>query len=115
MGHLTRDEGRPPEHLSLSTLQRLVDRSAAAHIPLQEYADHWVVPQDEMPEGGEDVLEAAAIALLVGAQDRDHPLTPDEDVGRLKSLDRYSLGTCAEEPEICWRPDHLTLRVHRVH
>ena len=115
MGHLSSDDGTTLDYFSLGTLQNLVDVVALAHVPLREYAGHWVVRLDEMPEDGGDALETAAVALLVSAQDPDHRLTRDGFAGTLRSLDTYSLGPCAEQPEICWRLDHLSLRVHRVH
>ena len=105
----------PSDPFGLGTLQSLVDRSSDAHIPIREYAGHWVVRQDDMPEGGADILEAAALALLVSVRDPDHPIRQDEGGTPLRSLDRYGLEPCPDEPEICWRLDHLTLRVYRVH
>ena len=115
MDHLRSDDGTPLDYYDLGTLQKLVDEFADAHVPLRDHAGHWVVRTDEMPEGGGDALETAALTLLVSAQDPDYPLTGDEDAGTVKSLDTYGLGPCAEQPEICWRLDHLSLRVHRVH
>jgi hypothetical protein len=115
MDHLRDNDGTALGYFSLGTLQNLVQDCAAVHVPLREYAGHWVVPLDDMPEGGGDALEIAAVALLVSAQDPDDPLAGDEAAGTLGSLSTYSLGPCAEQPEICWRLDHLTLRVHRVH
>lgn len=115
MDHLRGNDGSALGYFSLGALQDLVQDCAAVHVPLREYAGHWVVHLDDMPEGGGDALELAAVALLVSAQSPDHPPTRDEAAGTLGSLDTYSLGRCVEQPEICWRLDHLTLRVHRVH
>jgi hypothetical protein len=115
MDHSTDAERVSSDSLGLSAFKRLVDRSASAHVQIREYAGHWVVRRDEMPAGGEEALEAAARALLVSAEDPDHALRRDEDGSTLGSLDGYSLDPCPDEPEICWRLDHLALRVHRVH
>ena len=73
MDHLRDNDGTALGCFSLGTLQNLVQDCAAVHVPLREYAGHWVVPLDDMPEGGGDALEIAAVALLVSAQDPDHP------------------------------------------